>query len=197
MDNNIYFKNQHNEIKSMMSLINGHIENIIILANRMRNIITFKSTPNHNLEQEFWECDNRLRFVYLSYALAMYIKFKYKTTITCILRYQEEQDNIYLNVEKLVNGIWVRDTEAIEKYKIEKWKSPHQPFLTPKARAIDYSTNDMNEEEEKFTDLYLSDIQVVYTGEHNTLLRHSVGKNGKHNHFQVDPDEFTSIRRTY
>ncbi len=184
------FKYQQEEIKQMQSLINDHVQEIISLAGKEKDIIKYKTDPQHDLEKELWECDNRLRFVFLSYALAIYMKFGRVSTINGIIRFQEEQDNIYLNVKKNVNGIWVPDVEAIEKYKLERWKSPHQV-----KRGLDFSDKGMTSYEVEFTNLYLGEEQVIYTGKHDTLLRHSVGDLGSHFHIQCDPDEYTSIRR--
>ena len=133
-------------------------------------MILFKSS-SHNMAAEFETIDSRLRFVFLAYAMYMHRKFTYDATVTCVIRTDEEQDNIYANSEG---------------YKLNPWMSVHQV-----RRGLDFRSKDMTSEMLDATLKFFN--QVKYTGEKGTVIRHSVV--GDHFHLQVDPDGVTGIIR--
>ncbi len=174
---------QYEEAKGLMMELESTILQITKLS-ELNDIINFKEVEGHNLRAEFERCDNRLRFVFLAFAGFVFRKYKYIPTITCIDRTQEEQDNIYLNHS---------NQETRKQYVLKPWFSAHQAKLTPAVRALDFRSSDMPEAVLEDTKDFLSDDQVVYTGEKNTALHHNVI--GIHFHIQCDPDEYTSIKR--
>lgn len=186
-------KHNADELYEMLDYLKGGIGELVSQA--LKKIILFDKREHHDLEIEYEECDNRLRFIMDAYSAAFHRKFGIPTLIMILDRTQEEQDNIYLNVKKMDNGIWVPDTVAIERYKIDKPRSAHQAFLTKRCRATDFRCGHMTVEQKQFTDNFFSDLHIVYTGEKKTMLRHSVGQYGEHYHAQVDADKYTSIGR--
>ena len=160
-------------LSEMLVLADDYTKQMAVLLDKGNgDIIHFKEDTAHDLKLEYAACDSRLRFIFNSYACAVYREYKYTPTITCIFRTDAEQDDIY------------KDDPA---YQAKKVISVHQVW-----RGIDFRSGDMPEAVAQFTmDYFIK--QVVYTGNHDTLIRHSVGR-GDHFHLQTDSDSNTEIR---